>query len=174
MTEGYKNTLETIYRSHYDRYIRYAEYIMYTYTGVIDKAEDIVHQAFLLALGKEKQSSKNPESWLMVTIKYICMNQLKQYRVRQPILKSLYDQQPQETSSFTSTSDALIALEQELPIDDYKILYDYTVNGKSVDELSKETGMTPNNLRVRIYRIRKAARKIIFSLLVIFTLFQEI
>ena len=174
MSEGYKSTLETIYRSHYDRYIRYTEYIMYTYTGVIDKAEDIVHQAFLLALEKEKQSSKNPESWLMVTIKYICMNHLKQYRVRQPILESLYNGQPKEAASCSSSVDILLSLEQELPPDDYKILYDYTLNGKSVDELSKETGMTPNNLRVRIYRIREAARKIIFSLLVIFTLFQEI
>ena len=169
-----KSALEEVYRSCYPRCIRYAESVLYTYTGKTDGAEDLVQQAFVQAMEKWEQCGKSPEGWLMKTIRNKCMNYLKQYRVRQPILKSLYDQQPLEMPSFSSSSDVLLALEQELPQNDYKILYDFAVNGKSIDEISKETGLTPNNLHVRIYRIRKAARKIIFSLLVIFTILREI
>ena len=174
MEAAYKSKLEELYRSFYPRCIRYAENVLYTYTGRTDGAEDLVQQAFMQAMEKWEQCSQSPAGWLMKTIRNNCMNHLKKYRVRQPILKSLYDQQPQEAPSFSSASDVVLTLKQELPPDDYKILYDFTVNGKSVEEISKETGMPPNNLHVRIYRIRKAARKIIFSLIVIFTLFREI
>ena len=174
MEDDYKRRLENIYRSHYPRYIRYAEKTLYAYTGNTDQAEDFVHRAFLLALEKSDHNNCNPEAWIMVTIRNICMSHMKEYRIRQPILKTYSDQQPKEAPSSSASSDILITLQQELSVPDYKLLYDLTVNGKTVEEISRETGLTPNYIHVRLFRIRKIAEKIIFSLVVIFTLSREI
>ena len=100
-------------------------------------------------------------------------NGFKKYSVRKPILEEYQKQQADAIHSFDSTSDVLMALKQELSEQDYQIIDGVAVNGKSVEEVSKETGLSPNCIYVRIYRIRKNLKKIFF-LFVIFCLFREV
>lgn len=174
MEEDYKRRLEEVYRTHYPQYIRYAEHMLYTRTGSKDQAEDFVHQAFLRAVEKEEKSGLCLEKWIMVALRFCLLNHFKQYSTRQPILKELREKQETSETSFAPSSDILIALQQELPADDYKLIYDYTVQGKTVNELSEETGIEPSYIYVRIHRIRKIAEKIIFVFVVIIFLVQEV
>ena len=173
MDEDYKARLVEIYRENYSRYIRYAERMLLAHTGSTDQAEDLVHQAFLRAVEKEEQSKDHPEEWIRVTIKLYCQNYFKKYSVRKPILEEYQKQQTDAIPSFDSTSDVLMALKQELSKQDYQIVDGVAVNGKSVEEVSKETGLSPNCIYVRIYRIRKNLKKIFF-LFVILCLFREV
>ncbi|MBR4538482.1 MAG: sigma-70 family RNA polymerase sigma factor [Clostridia bacterium] len=174
MEEDYKRRLEEVYRTYYPQYIRYAEHMLYTRTGSKDQAEDFVHQAFLRAVEKEEKSKLHPEQWIMVTLRFCLLNHFKKYSTRLPILKKLHDKQDTSEPSFAPSSDTLIALQQELPYEDYKLIYDYTVRGKTVQELSAETGIDPSYIYVRIHRIRKIAEKIFFVFVVIIFLAQEV
>ena len=55
MDEGYKRKLEQIYKENYKTYLSYAKKKLMIYTGNVDGAEDLVHQAFLKAVEKNNQ-----------------------------------------------------------------------------------------------------------------------
>ncbi|MBR3743427.1 MAG: sigma-70 family RNA polymerase sigma factor [Clostridia bacterium] len=170
MDDAYKRRLEAIYKSHYERYLRYAAYLLHNPA----QAEDMVHKAFLLAIENEEKSRQYPEAWIMKTLRNVCLNQIKQYAIRKPKDDAYIESQPVSEPSFDADSDAIMALKQELPEQDYQLLDQYCFQGKSVQEISESTGLSANTIHVRIHRIRKAAEKILFALAVIINLFQEI
>ena len=96
MDDAYKRQLEEIYKSHYDRYIRYATYLLHN----SNQAEDMVHEAFLLAVAHEDKSKEHPEAWIMKTLKNVCMNHIKKYAVRKPKLDDFIENQPTSEPSF--------------------------------------------------------------------------
>ena len=71
MDEGYKRKLEQIYKENYKTYLSYAKKKLMIYTGNVDGAEDLVHQAFLKAVEKNNQIQVHLEGWIMVTLKNI-------------------------------------------------------------------------------------------------------
>lgn len=170
MDDAYKRQLEEIYKSHYDRYIRYATYLLRN----SNQAEDMVHEAFLLAVAHEDKSKEHPEAWIMKTLKNVCMNHIKKYAVRKPKLDDFIENQPITEPSFDVTSDTMIALKQELSPEDYDLLDQYCFQRKSVQEISDATGLSPNHIHVRIYRIRKTIIQLFFLLLVILRHVHEI
>lgn len=170
MDDAYKRRLEEIYKSHYDRYIRYAAYLLHN----SNQAEDMVHEAFLLAVAHEDKSKDHPEAWIMKALKNVCMNRIKQYAVRKPKLDDFMENQPTAEPSFDVTSDTMIALKQELSEEDYGLLDQYCFQHKTVQEISDATGLSPNHIHVRIYRIRKMIIQLFFSLLVILQHVHEI
>ena len=52
MNDAYKRQLEEIYKSNYERHIRYATFLLHN----SNLAEDMVHKAFLLAIENEEKS----------------------------------------------------------------------------------------------------------------------
>lgn len=165
MNEGYKRKLEQIYKENYKTYLSYAKKKLMIYTGNVDGAEDLVHQAFLKAVEKNNQIQDHLEGWIMVTLKNIIMNHLSKYNTR---AKKVGEIQPIESEpTFADEIDDLVALKQELKEKDYEILYLFAVKRKTVDEISEKTGLTPGNIYVRLYRIRKNVEKILFLLLVV-------
>lgn len=170
MDDAYKRRLEEIYKSHYDRYIRYAAYLLHN----SNQAEDMVHEAFLLAVAHEDKSKDHPEAWIMKALKNVCMNRIKKYAVRKPKLDDFMENQPTAEPSFDVTSDTMIALKQELSPEDYGLLDQYCFQHKTVQEISDATGLSPNHIHVRIYRIRKMIIQLFFSLLVILQHVHEI
>ena len=174
MDEAYRKQLEMIYKSSYQRYIRYAAWLLRNATGKADMAEDMVHKAFLLAIENEEKSKHYPEAWIMKALRNVCLNHIKQYAVRKPIEDAYIESQPVSTPSFAADSDAMIALQQELSEEDFALLDQYCFQGKSAQEIGEATGLSPNAIHVRIYRIRKMIEKKLFVLAVIFSLSQEI
>ena len=166
MDEGYKRKLEQIYKENYRTYLSYAKKKLMTYTGSVDGAEDLVHQAFLKAVEKDNQIIQDHlNGWIMVTLKNIIMNHLSKYNTR---TKKVGEIQPIESEpTFADEIDDLVALKQELKENDYEILYLFAVKKKTVEEISEKTGLTPGNIYVRLYRIRKNVEKILFLLLVV-------
>ena len=165
MDEDHKRKLEEVYKENYKTYLSYAKRKLMAYTGSVDGAEDLVHQAFLKAVEKDDQIQDHLEKWIMVTLKNIIMNHFSKYNAR---VKKMGEIQPVESEpSFSDEIDDLVALKQELKDKDYEILYLFAVKRKTVDEISEGTGLTPGNIYVRLYRIRKNIEKVLFLLLVV-------
>ena len=163
MDEDFKQKLEAVYRENYKTYLRYTERKLMAYTGGTDGAEDLVHLAFLKAVEKESRGHVCLEGWIMVTLKNTIMNHFDKYKTQ--MKKSV---QPVESiPSFSDEIDDLVALKQELTEKDYEILYQFAVKKKKVEEISERTGLTPGNIYVRLYRIRKIAETIIFLFLLV-------
>lgn len=165
MDEDHKRKLEEVYKENYKTYLSYAKRKLMAYTSSVDGAEDLVHQAFLKAVEKDDTIQDHLEKWLMVTLKNIIMNHFSKYNAR---VKKMEKIQPKESvPSFSDEIDDLVALKQELKDKDYEILYLFAVKRKTVDEISEGTGLTPGNIYVRLYRIRKNIEKVLFLLLVV-------
>lgn len=171
MDEDHKRKLEEVYKENYKTYLSYAKRKLMAYTGSVDGAEDLVHQAFLKAVEKDDQDQDHLEKWIMVTLKNIIMNHFSKYNAR---VKKIEEIQPKESvPSFSDEIDDLVALKQELKDKDYEILYLFAVKKKTVDEISERTGLTPGNIYVRLYRIRKNIEKVLFLLLVVIITFPR-
>ena len=152
MDEDHKRKLEEVYKENYKTYLSYAKRKLMAYTGSVDGAEDL-------------------EKWIMVTLKNIIMNHFSKYNAR---VKKMGEIQPKESvPSFSDEIDDLVALKQELKDKDYEILYLFAVKKKTVDEISERTGLTPGNIYVRLYRIRKNIEKVLFLLLVVIISFPR-
>ncbi|MBR3016509.1 MAG: sigma-70 family RNA polymerase sigma factor [Clostridia bacterium] len=165
MDEDHKRKLEEVYRENYKTYLSYAKRKLMAYTGSVDGAEDLVHQAFLKAVENDDQIQDHLEKWLMVTLKNIIMNHFSKYNTR---VKKMKEIQPIESEpSFSDEIDDLETLKQELKDKDYEIVYLFAVKKKTVDEISEKIGLTPGNIYVRLYRIRKKIENVLFLLLVV-------
>ena len=165
MDEDHKRKLEEVYRENYKTYLSYAKRKLMAYTGSVDGAEDLVHQAFLKAVENDDQIQDHLEKWLMVTLKNIIMNHFSKYNTR---VKKMKEIQPIESEpSFSDEIDDLETLKHELKDKDYEIVYLFAVKKKTVDEISEKIGLTPGNIYVRLYRIRKKIENVLFLLLVV-------
>lgn len=165
MDEDHKRKLEEVYRENYKTYLSYAKRKLMAYTGSVDGAEDLVHQAFLKAVENDDQIQDHLEKWLMVTLKNIIMNHFSKYNTR---VKKMKEIQPIESEpSFSDEIDDLETLKQELKDKDYEIVYLFAVKKKTVDEISEKIGLTPGNIYVRLYHIRKKIENVLFLLLVV-------
>ena len=94
--------------------------------------------------------------------------------IRTAYADNFIENQPVSVPSFDVNSDTMLTLQQELNAQDYDLLDQYCFQHKTVQEISEETGLTPNHIHVRLFRIRNEIRKIIFPLFVILLFSQEI
>ena len=64
---------------------------------------------------------------------------------------------------FEPAADLNATLEQRLSKEDYELFVKYSIDHRPIEEISQETDMTPNAIRVRIFRIRKIITQILLS-----------
>ncbi len=176
MSEDFKERLERVYIENYNMYFRLAVRLLRMYTGETDHARDVVQEAFETALEKPEQSRLNMEKWLSNTIKNLCRNYSRTYHGRKEKMVSIIRAQviAAKAQNFEAEVELKASLEQGLSEKDYLLIRKYCVERRSIEELARETGMTPNAIRVRICRIKKTISQIIISLIVIIALRQYI
>ena len=116
------------------------------------------------------------EKWLSNTIKYLCRNYSRTYHGRKEKMANIIRSQVMaaKAQNFEAEIDLKASLEQELSEKDYQLIWKYSVEHRSIEDVARETGMTPNAIRVRICRIKKIISKIICCLIVIICLRQYI
>ena len=176
MSEEFKQRLERVYIENYNMYYRLAVRLLRMYTGETDHARDVVQDAFETALEKPEQSRMNMEKWLSNTIKYLCRNYSRTYHGRKEKLANIIRSQVMaaKAQNFEAEIDLKASLKQELSEKDYQLIWKYSVEHRSIEDIARETGMTPNAIRVRICRIKKIIFQIICCLIVIICLRQYI
>ncbi len=176
MSEGFKERLGKVYNENYNMYFRLAVRLLRMYTGETDHAMDIVQEAFETAMEKPEQSRLNMEKWLSKTIKNLCRNYSRTYHGRKEKMASIIRTQAMaaKAQNIEAEVDLKASIEQSLSEKDYLLIRKYCVERCPIEELARETGMTPNAIRVRICRIKKVISQIIISLIVIITLRQYI
>ena len=159
-----------LYDANYERLYRLAANRMRLYTGHISDVADILQDVFLEASRQNIYSHPKPEAWLIVTTINICKNYIRKNN-RNELKKQKYAQEEmkkcKQGSLFfiaaendkTAVSDIKITLEQILSPEDLTLIVKYALEGHTLEQLSKDMCLTPNALRVRLFRIRKKIQK---------------
>lgn len=164
------NWLKELYDANYARLYCVAANRLQLYTGHTEDVQDVLQEVFLEASRKNIRNHPNKTAWLISTTSNICKNYIRA-DYRQKRKKSKYEQGElwkcqQDPLLFVASEkdqtllcDIMITLEQILTPDELRLIELYCLNGWKLEELGKEMHMTPNALRVRIFRIRKKIKK---------------
>lgn len=152
------DNFEKVYKTYYRDIFRYV------YRIVQDKqtAEDITQDVFCAALhlGNEFLNHPNREGWLMVAAKNKLseMHRRKKYRMAQSLDEKL------ELEAWESgfreidlEQSALCVLRKE----EWEMVKGYYMGETAIKELAEKYGVTENNMRVRLYRLKVKVRKAI-------------
>lgn len=77
MEQDRSNWLASLYDSNYDRLY----HIAFRLTGCEDVSEELVHDAFVLALSHSEilMAHPHPEAWLSLTVKNLCKNENRRH-----------------------------------------------------------------------------------------------
>lgn len=162
--------VEQLHIKHYKTLLQLAQYRLRTLTGSTSEAEDVVQDVFLLAAEKDIYRLDDPLRWLMKTTSYMCLKRMdRAIREREKGQRLIRDKLDNSTDrsanavdreeSETEARELLMAVEQVLPPEDWKIMQAYCLEGVPIEEISKQMGIPINTLRVRIFRIRKKLDK---------------
>lgn len=143
----------------YNTYFEDVYKFVYRRVGNKQAAEDIVHDVFCAALnsGEEFLNHPEPKGWLMVTAKNKLreLNRKMKRRVSKPL-----EEVPEpalEEPEYEGTEMELTAL-AILDEEEWTLVKDYYLTGITIRELAEKYGITENNMRVRLHRLRLKMR----------------
>lgn len=160
--------LEKLYTEKYALVHKYVISTLRKHGAKTSDAPDLVQEVFVLAAKRIDvlRAHPNPTGWLIKTAQYTCMNYVSaNARHREQLFESLELHGKQENA--IAEIDTLVSLEQLLKPDEYALLKAYCIEKRSTDDICRETGLSPNRLRVRMHRLRKYLSPF-FAFLVIF------
>lgn len=129
------------------------------------EAEDLLQETFLRAMkAGAPERIDNLRSYLLATAKHLTLNALRRPRLFRPVsadpATTLDDVAaphpgPHENASFQLLSDALARALSALPLS-YRRAFELAVlEGRSYEEVARETGTTLAQVKVNIYRARR-------------------
>lgn len=152
MAQDWNEWLSKSYKACYPRMYRVA----YRLTGSTEMAEDLIQDAFLLALFQRDKvaSHPKPEAWLMVTLVNLAKNERRRKSSEEVSLETLFHLPAPETPG---------KIEELLPTglspEDRQVLIWRFEEGLSHREIGDRLGISENGSQSRLFRALQACRK---------------
>lgn len=134
-------------------------------TGNIQEAEDLVQEAYLRLWMKRDMLDdiNNPEAYCTTLVKNIYYNQVRKKHVETvelPLESNIANEYPMEERLEQSNAcEQVMHLIGQLPEQQRKVVTLHDVEGQSGEEIHRQTGLQPTNIRVLLSRARKAIRQ---------------
>jgi RNA polymerase sigma factor, sigma-70 family len=133
-----------------------------SYTGDKDNAEDLIQETFI-AVWKKIDSFRNDAklgTWIYrIAINNCLMSIRKQQYIEKIANKSFIDIPDETSDEKVQQIDLLYKCISKLKEAD-RILITFVLDEKPYEEIAEITGITENNLRVKIHRIKKELTEI--------------
>jgi len=160
--------LEKLYIENYPLVYKLVVRSLKQYGFLHNDAPDIVQDVFVLAAKRIDvlKAHPNPAGWLIKTAQYMCMNYASACARHGEQLFETLDRKADHDDAI-SEIDTMVSLEQMLKPEEYALLKAYYIEKRPTEEICRDTGFTPNLLRVRMHRLKKYLSTY-FILLVIF------
>lgn len=148
--------LERLYKAHYDSIYKLVKRTLYRYTSSKNDISDVVQDVFVVAAKRIDvlREHPNPVGWLLKTAQYECKGYIRTHFDRKEDLFETLDLYADYEDDFAK-QDLLVSLEQMLKPEEYALLKAYCIEKRPVEEISREMGISPNLLRVRMHRLKK-------------------
>jgi len=160
--------MEKLYTENYALVYKLVKHILKQgFASTIDAA-DITQDVFVVAAKRIDllKTHPNPVGWLIKTTQYVCKNHMSVYARHDEQLFGTLDLH-QNHDDDISALNTRISIEQLLSKEDYALLKAYFIEKQPTEEICRKTGLSPNQLRVRMHRLKKYLSTF-FNLLVIF------
>ena len=149
--------IEKLYLEMYDKLKIYAKVSLYSEA----LAEEAVQEAFGIACQKPEAlyQSPNPRGWLMQTLKYTICNMKSSRETGRRILEQ-YQEVQKRDNVYTEDRTKLHLLYGDVAqLEDFILLYEMIIVGKSHAELAKSRGITIDACKKRVQRAKENLRK---------------
>ena len=157
MNPGYRKKIEALYFEMYDMLITYAR----CFFEEESLAEEAVQETFQLACQKPDKlcESPNPQGWLVNTLKNTVRN-TKRRRERAQQILSGYLVKQQEDDTYSEDKLCLQLMYEDLAYtEEFKLLKEMVIDGKSHLEMAKARGITVNACKKRVQRAKDLLRR---------------
>ena len=148
---------EEFYKEHLNTIVRHV------YRKVPDKhvAEDVAQETFYLALVKWEQvkNSEAPLRWLYQTANFK-LQELQRKAINHPTVPmDEVGELPLAGDLSHEMTELELVAKESLTEEEWELLKKYHIIGYTIEELAEESGITANNMRVRISRVTGKLRK---------------
>ena len=147
--DGDKMAITNIYQRHKDNLLTYGFYL----TGNKEKCEDLLHETFmkLIEQGKKKIQINSLKNWLFICMRNLTFNHLQRQR-KDPRINL------NQLTVENTDPDITIFIRQilnKLDTEERELILLREQQGFSINELADMHKISPEAVRIRLYRIRK-------------------
>lgn len=178
MSEEYRTEcehMEALYQAHSKAVFRVILWKLRCTPALRSEALDLLQDTFCTAWEKRDVlfKAEAPEKWLYKVAVNKCSNYRRKMAVRWKAAGEAAQTMQPDIHSPAEVQEVLEGLRQKLKPHEYELLEAIVLQGHSLQDVSKHTGVAANTLSVRLRRIKQKAREILI-VIVIFLLCQDI
>ena len=157
MDSRYYKRIHALYLEMYDKLMAYARVSMQKES----LAEEVVHETFCIACQKAEAvcNHPNPKGWLFLTLKNTIKNMKRTRATASRILEAYFRERLRDDSAHEDQVSLKILYRDLTDSDDFKILYEMAVMGRSRAEIAQARGITVNACKKRVQRAKEVLRK---------------
>lgn len=124
-------------------------------------AEEAVQDTFIIACQKPEAlcDSPNPKGWLFNTLKNVVSNTVRRQTIGKRIFLSYVSSNVKDVSVAPDRVDLEILYDDIADLEEFKLLKEMALEGKSYLEMAEERGITVSTCRKRVERAKKILQK---------------
>lgn len=124
-------------------------------------AEEAVQETFRIACQKPDQlcGSSNPQGWLVRTLKYTIQNIQNSRATARNLIEKYLITQVKEFSFLEDRVDLRVVYENVADTEEFKLLFEMAIEGKSCEEMAKSRNITVSACRKRVQRAKETLQR---------------
>lgn len=157
MDAAHSKMIEELYLEMYDKLMAYARSLVESNA----LAEEAVQETFRIACQKPESvyNSPNPQGWIFITLK----NTIRNIQSNQASVKRLLEMYlvayAGEAAFENDRISVEIIYEDIADLDEFKLLKEMAIEGKTHEEMAKSRGITINACKKRVQRAKEKLQK---------------
>lgn len=142
--------MENAYKKYKNQLLAFSLYV----TGDRELSEDIVHEVFLKFASQPKNTINSTKDWLFISTRNLTYNNIKRLK------RNIY--QPINSHSRISIEQKILINQilKKLDFDERELILLKEKYGYSTKELTSMLSISEENVRIKLFRIRKKMQKI--------------
>lgn len=152
-----RKRIEQLYLEMYDKLMAYARSSLESEA----LAEEAVQETFRIACQKPEAlcSSGNPQGWLVLTLKNTIRNMVSTRANAKRIMEKYLMWQFKAASVSEDRIDLGVLYENMADTEEFKLLSEMAIEGKSHEEMAKSRGITVDACKKRVQRAKERLQK---------------
>lgn len=126
-------------------------------------AEEAVQETFRIACQKPEAlcGSENPQGWLVLTLRNTIRNMMSSRATAKKIVEQYLMAQLKESTVAEDRIDISLLYANVANLEEFKLLSEMAVEGKSHEEMAKKRGISINACKKRVQRAKETLQRII-------------
>ena len=152
-----KALIDRLYFEMYDSLVGYAN----SYLNDQHRAEELTQEVFVSAVQKPEalMNCPNPKGWLYKTLVHMIQNNSRTTAHQMKLIADYLSVNGAEITVSIDQPDLKLKYGKLAETEEFKLIYDMAVLGKSQQEMAAERGITVVNCKKRVERAKKFLRR---------------